>query len=49
MDLGRRLAALEQRVADQDDALRRVLATMIDWMDKEGSVEARFRQSNRAA
>ncbi|WP_411291439.1 XrtA/PEP-CTERM system-associated ATPase [Sphingorhabdus sp.] len=49
IDLGTRLAALEQRVADQDDALRRVLATMIDWMDKEGSVEARFRQSNRAA
>ena len=49
MDLGTRLAALEQRVADQDDALRRVLATMIDWMDKEGSVEARFRQGNRAA
>ena len=48
-DLSRRLAALEQRVADQDDALRRVLATMIDWMDKEGSVEARFRQNNRAA
>ena len=24
--------------------LRRVLAMMIDWMDKEGSVEARFMQ-----
>jgi putative secretion ATPase (PEP-CTERM system associated) len=48
-DLGTRLALLEQRVADQDDALRRVLATMIDWMEKEGSVEARFRQGNRAA
>ncbi len=44
-----RLVALEQQVIEQNDALRRVLSTMIDWMDKEGSVEARFRQNNRAA
>lgn len=44
-----RLAALEMRVSEQDDALRRVLSTMIDWMDKEGSPEARFRMNNRAA
>lgn len=44
-----RLMTLEKRVAEQDDALRRVLATMIDWMHKEGSVEARFRQDTQAA
>lgn len=44
-----RITALEQRVSEQDAALRRVLAMMIDWMDKEGSVEARFMQSSRAA
>ena len=47
--LNARLVALEKRVAEQDDALRRVLATMIDWMDKEASVGARFQQDNRAA
>ena len=47
--LNARLVALEKRVAEQDDALRRVLATMIDWMDKEASVGARFKQDNRAA
>lgn len=44
-----RVAALEQRVSEQDAALRRVLAMMIDWMDKEASVEARFMQNSRAA
>jgi len=47
--LNARLVALEKRVAEQDDALRRVLATMIDWMDKEASIGARFQQDNRAA
>jgi putative secretion ATPase (PEP-CTERM system associated) len=44
-----RLSALEQRVSEQDAALRRVLAMMIDWMNKEGSIEARFVQNSRAA
>ena len=44
-----RITALEQRVSEQDAALRRVLAMMIDWMDKEGSFEARFVQNSRAA
>ena len=44
-----RVATLEQRVSEQDAALRRVLAMMIDWMDKEASVEARFVQNSRAA
>jgi general secretion pathway protein A len=43
------VTALEQRVSEQETALRRVLAMMIDWMDKEGSVEARFVQNSRAA
>ena len=30
-----RIAALEARVSEQDAALRRVLAMMIDWMDQE--------------
>jgi general secretion pathway protein A len=44
-----RVANLEQRVLEQEAALRRVLAMMIDWMDKEGSFEARFVQNSRAA
>ncbi len=44
-----RMTALEQRVSEQDAALRRVLAMMIDWMDKEASIEARFMQNSRAA
>ncbi len=48
-DLVSRIAALEHRVDEQDAALRRVLAMMIDWMDKEQSIEARFMQHNRAA
>ncbi len=47
--LAARVPALEQRLSDQDAALRRVLAMMIDWMGKEGSVEARFMQNSRAA
>ena len=47
--LAGRVAALEARVSEQETALRRVLAMMIDWMDKEGSVEARFVQNSRAA
>jgi general secretion pathway protein A len=47
--LAKRMAALEQRVSDQDDSLRRVLAMMIDWMDKESALEERFRNLNRAA
>jgi general secretion pathway protein A len=44
-----RVTKLEQRVSEQDTALRRVLAMMIDWMDKESSVEARYVQNSRAA
>ena len=44
-----RVASLEQRVSEQEAALRRVLAMMIDWMDKESSFEARFIQNSRAA
>jgi type II secretory pathway predicted ATPase ExeA len=44
-----RITALEQRVSEQDAALRRVLAMMIDWMDKEAHIEARFVQNSRAA
>ena len=44
-----RITALEQRVSEQDAALRRVLAMMIDWMDKEANIEARFVQNSRAA
>jgi general secretion pathway protein A len=47
--LAARIGILEQRVSEQDAALRRVLAMMIDWMDKEGSFEARFVQNSRAA
>ncbi len=44
-----RITALEQRVSEQDAALRRVLAMMIDWMDKEAHIEARYMQNSRAA
>jgi general secretion pathway protein A len=47
--LADRITALEQRVSEQDAALRRVLAMMIDWMDKEQAIEARFVQNSRAA
>jgi hypothetical protein len=48
-DLISRIAALEQRVSEQDDALRRVISTMIDWMDKDGDVEAGLAQKSRVA
>jgi general secretion pathway protein A len=44
-----RVASLEQRVAEQEAALRRVLSMMIDWMDRESSLELRFIQNSRAA
>ena len=44
-----RITALEQRVGEQEAALRRVLAMMIDWMDKEQNADARFVQNVRAA
>ncbi len=44
-----RIANLEKRVSEQDEALRRVLAMMIDWMDKESDVQARYGQGLRAA
>jgi general secretion pathway protein A len=47
--LAARMAVLEHRLGEQDAALRRVLAMMIDWMDKEHSFEARFMQNSRAA
>ncbi len=47
--LAQRLTSLEHRVSEQDDALRRVLAMMIDWMGKETALEERFRQNSRAA
>jgi general secretion pathway protein A len=47
--LANRVSALEKHVSDQDEALRRVLAMMIDWMDKESDVQARYSQSSRAA
>jgi general secretion pathway protein A len=47
--LAHRLTSLEHRVTEQDDALRRVLAMMIDWMGKETALEERFRQNSRAA
>ena len=44
-----RIVILEQRVTEQEAALRRVLSMMIDWMDKESRLDARFMQNNRAA
>ena len=48
-ELAERFTALEKRVADQDEALRRLLEMMIDWMDKESSVEAKLQQASQAA
>lgn len=48
-ELTARIAMLEQRVTEQEAALRRVLSMMIDWMDKETRLDARFMQNNRAA
>jgi general secretion pathway protein A len=47
--LAKRIASLEARVSEQDAALRRALSMMIEMMDREGSVEARFAQNSRAA
>ncbi|WP_373476157.1 XrtA/PEP-CTERM system-associated ATPase [Sphingorhabdus sp.] len=47
--LASRVALLEQRVTEQEAALRRVLSMMIEWMDRESSLESRFIQNNRAA
>jgi len=44
-----RIVALERRVLEQEEALRRVLSMMIDLMDKENSLEARLLQRSRAA
>ena len=43
------VSVLEQRIGEQDNALRRALAMMIDWMNKEQIIEARFLQNSRAA
>lgn len=43
-----RIAALEERVAEQEAALRRVLAMLIDWMDKEAAASAQYGQSRAA-
>lgn len=48
-DLGQRIAALEKRVLEQEDALRRVLSMMIDLMDTENSLEGRAPHRSRAA
>lgn len=48
-DIAPRIAALEQRVLEQEEALRRVLSMMIDWMDKESRFEANLPHSSRAA
>ncbi|MEE9433610.1 MAG: XrtA/PEP-CTERM system-associated ATPase [Sphingorhabdus sp.] len=44
-----RIAALEQRVAEQDAALRRVLGMVIDWMDQEQETLDRHLAKSRAA
>lgn len=44
-----RVASLENRLTEQEAALRRVLSMMIDWMDKESRLEARLVQNSRAA
>ncbi|MGH8336477.1 MAG: hypothetical protein ACRETL_06610, partial [Gammaproteobacteria bacterium] len=43
------ITTLEARVSEQDVALRRVLAMMIDYMARESDVEARLLGSGRAA
>ena len=44
-----RIAALEAKVAEQDAALRRVLAMMIDWMDQEQDTLDRHLAKSKAA
>ncbi len=47
--LAARITSLEKRVSDQDDSMRRVVAMMIEWMDKESDVQARYGLNSRAA
>ncbi len=47
--LAGRISALEKRVSEQDEALRRVVAMMIEWMDKEAHVQNQYQHSSRAA
>lgn len=44
-----RMTALEQRVSEQDDALRRVVSAIIDLMNKESALEAGRIRPDRAA
>jgi general secretion pathway protein A len=44
-----RIQTLENRVADQDVSLRRVLHLLIDWMDKENNSTVTSLHGNRAA
>lgn len=44
-----RIAALESRMADQDATMRRVLAMLIDWMEKENHAMAARMRDVRAA
>ncbi len=44
-----RIAQLEAHIAEQDMSLRRVLAMMIDWMDKENHMLANEMRSVRVA
>jgi general secretion pathway protein A len=47
--LAARVSTLQHRVSEQEAALRRALAMMIDVMEQERSIEARFQQNSRAA
>jgi general secretion pathway protein A len=47
--LASKVSALEKRVSEQDAALRRVLAMLIDWMDKEQVAFDRHVPNIRAA
>ncbi len=47
--LANKVTALEKRVCEQDAALRRVLAMLIDWMDKEQIAFDRYAPNIRAA
>ena len=35
LDLADRIARLEQRIDEQDDALRRVLTLLVDWVEAD--------------
>jgi general secretion pathway protein A len=47
--LSARVMTLEKRMSEQDESLRRVVAMMIEWMDKESDVQARYGLHTRAA